>query len=86
MILWECGNATDQDGGPFTLPPLFGTSGTISLQNYANNHNQTWDIMSECDHVLITSEMFKTEEHYDFLTINGVKYRIGFLGSFTPNI
>jgi len=76
VLQWDCG--TNTDVVTEEVPLTFGTEGTIRLEDYGNNHYQTWDVQSQCDHVLITSEFFQTEENFDVLTIDSVSYRRGF--------
>ena len=51
-----------------------GRSGTIVLTNYGNDHNQEWNVESECESVHITSTHFSTEGGYDHLTIDEESY------------
>ena len=55
-----------------TTPPVTGTSGTIELHYYGNDHDQTWSVNSYCEFgVRIISEAFSTEGGYDPVTIDG---------------
>jgi len=44
-----------------------GTSGTIELQNYENNIQQTWQVDSNCHSVQIISTQFQIEYGFDHL-------------------
>ena len=50
-----------------------GTSGSIGLFEYENNHRQEWNINSECEQVKIISTHFQTERPY-VVTIEGMRY------------
>lgn len=53
---------------------LGGTSGTIELHEYENDHDQEWHVESECAQVHILSTHFDTEGGFDHVTIEGVEY------------
>ena len=47
----------------------FIVNGTIQLLGYNNEMTETWFVEVDCDEVNIQSEMFQTEEGYDFVSI-----------------
>ena len=49
---------------------LFSVNGTIQLFDYDNFIEETWVVEADCDEINIQSEMFQTEENYDFVTIS----------------
>ena len=48
-----------------------GSSGTIELHGYDNNHDQYWYVESNCLTVHLWSQWFHTEHGYDEVSING---------------
>ena len=51
-LFWEC----------YDVPPSQGSNGQIIVENYNDNHDQSWNVNTDCEKVLIQSELFETEQ------------------------
>jgi len=64
----------------FVLQILLLGNGTISLLNYSNNFNAEWHVHAECEYVQIQSDLFKTQEGFDIVTISDASMEKQFSG------
>ena len=58
----------------------FLVNGTIQLLGYENQMKETWYVEADCNEVNIQSEMFQTEQGWDFLTISDQENSQGYSG------